>query len=103
MSGSSALRAEVFNRFHQSVTKNLFPETVDDRPRGERIFFVHQPLRKTQPIVRSSFREGIQCMRYLRTYCFAFDKPVATIENIGRSLLVVVVFNHDGCILNFSI
>ncbi|MCG3163389.1 MAG: hypothetical protein JMDDDDMK_04795 [Acidobacteria bacterium] len=77
-----ATRAEIFGRRHQTLSEVLLPDAIDDHARGERVVFVHDPFRQSQPVRWRVFRKRMQRGGRARSHDIARTLPIATFENV---------------------
>src|SRR5262245_53235912 len=76
-------RAEIFGRRYQPLSEILLPDAIDDDAGSQRVVFVHNPFRQSEPVRRRVFRERVQRGGNARTDGVAWALPIAALEDAG--------------------
>src|SRR5690606_14322385 len=85
-----------FDRCDQTLSKYLLPDTIDHRSCGQRILFIHDPLRQSESVSWGTFREWIEDFGHIGFDRGSFDHPVAFFKYLGSPVHGRWIFDQDG-------
>ena len=83
MTRSLPLHPKILRCSHQPHAKQLLPQPIHNHPRRQRMTWIHQPLRQTQPVFRPVRRHRRQTGRSLRGDNLPRLRILTTHQNSG--------------------
>ena len=95
MTGARAHDTEVFRGFDNATAKDVMPMTIDRDPRCQRIFRVHQPLAKLQPVFDDLGLFTCECRRHSGEHLFKFGGVVTPIKDMRKGFALGLLLHNQ--------